>query len=98
MHTRLQLIEIMTKIYESLPSGSLQRLLRALITDHVREHSATFYKHLLAASEGYGLKAENALFKAFIEAYPYWMCSFDEYCEVLHEIHPVQTASNPSKQ
>lgn len=88
----------MTKIYESLPSGSLKRLLRAMIADHVREHSATFYKQPMAASEGYGPKAEQALFKAFIQAYPYWMCSFEEYRELLHEIHPVLNASTTTKQ
>ncbi len=98
MHTRLQILENMTKIYESPPSGSLQRLLRAMITDHLREHSATFFKHPMAASEGYGSKAEHALFKAFIQSYPYWMCSFEEYRAVLHEVHHVHTASNPSKQ
>ena len=88
----------MTKIHDNLPSGMWQRLLRAMIADHVREHSACFYKHPAPATEGYGARAEKALFRAFAEAYPYWTCSFEEYCEVLHEIHPVNVAANPMKR
>jgi len=85
----------MTKIYDNLPSGMWQRLLRAMIADHVSEHSASFYKHPTPAAEGYGEKAERALFTAFTGAYPYWTCSFEEYREVLHDIHPVNVAANP---
>lgn len=88
----------MTKIYDNLPSGMWQRLLRAMIADHVREHSATFYTHPAPATEGYGTRAEQALFRAFIEAYPLWTCSFEEYREVLHEIHPVNAVANSLKR
>lgn len=88
----------MTKILDNLPSGTWQRLLRAMITDHVHEHSATFYKHHAPAAEGYGKRAEQALFTAFTEAYQYWTCSFEEYREVLHEIYPVNVAANSWKR
>jgi len=96
-HTRLQTLEDMTKIHESLPSGTWQRLLRALITEHVREHSATYYEHPAKATKGNGDRAEQALFKAFITDYPYWTCSFEEYRKILHEIHKANVATNTTK-
>ena len=68
-----------------------------MITEHVREHSATYYKHPTPAVVGYGRSAEQALFKAFITAYPYWTCSFEEYRDILHEINKANLSANSTK-